>query len=418
MATIKSITAREILNCLGNPTIETTVLLSDGTTGTASCPSGTSVSSYEAVELHDTDQNRFHGLGVLKAIANIEKIIAPKLISMEATKQTDIDKAMIALDGTENKSTLGANAILSTSMAVAKAAALSLKLPLYEYLNDFLAEKNAITKIPIPIFNIINGGKHAPEGPDIQEFILVPASTKTYSESLLLVNNIYESLKNILQVNNYSTLVGAEGGFAPKLSSNANAFTLLQQAIEATHSRLGYDVFLGIDSAATTFYKNAHYSIREKGSLPAKQLIQYYEELVNEFHIIYLEDILAEDDWEGWVEANAQLAENAMVVGDDVISTNPYRLQMALDKNAVNGVIIKPNQIGTVTEAMAIVEVARIAGLKIIVSHRSGETNDDFIADFGVAVNADYVKFGAPVRGERVAKYNRLLEIEKELAKK
>lgn len=416
MAKIKQINAREILNAKGNPTVEATVLLSDGAVGIASCPAGTSVGSYEALELRDKDNMRFHGLGVLKAINNIETVIAPKLVGMEATHQPDIDRLMIELDGTQNKSRLGANALLSVSMSVAKAAAESSVLPLFLYLRQFLGDKTVPLKVPTPIFNVINGGKHAPDTFNFQEFILVPASSKTYTDALQLGTTIYYALKEVLHLNGMSTLVGDEGGFAPKLPTNIDALALLTQAIDTTNQRLGFDVFLGLDAASGTFYSNQQYHIKDKqAGLSNKALNDFYADLVKQFHLLYLEDILSEDDWDGWVDAMGKLSQNAMVVGDDLIATNPYRLQMAIDKKAISAVIIKPNQIGTVIESLAVVEVARSAGIKIIASHRSGETNDDFIADFAVAVGADYCKFGAPARGERVAKYNRLLQIEQHL---
>lgn len=415
MVKIKAIHAREILNAKGNPSIETTVILSDDTIATASSPSGTSIGSYEAVEVYDGDMLRFRGLGAMKASTNIEKIIAPKLIDTDVTKQSDIDKILIELDGTQNKSKLGTNATTSVSMAIAKAAAMSSKIPLYMYLQRLIDKKSSL-KIPTPLFNILNGGLHAPEGIDFQECIVIPATFTSYMDALHIGVTIYFALKDLIKLNGFSTLVGDEGGFSPAIKSNYNAFSLIKEAIETTKYRLGYDVYLGIDAAANTFYNKGEYHLQEKTSrLSAQQLIGYYQELVKTFRMIYLEDILSEDDWEGWSLAAARLSSEATIVGDDLIATNPYRLQMAIDKKAITGVVIKPNQIGTVIEALAVVEVARAAGLKVIVSHRSGETNDDFIADFGVAVSADYVKFGAPQRGERIAKYNRLLQIEEEL---
>lgn len=413
MSKIKEITAREILNAKGNPTIETTVMLSDGAVGTASCPAGTSVGSYEAATLTDHDPMHYRGLGVLQAIQHVEKTIAPKLIGMDAEKQADIDKTMIELDGTQNKSRLGANAILSVSMAVAKAAANSSHMPLFLHLREFIDSQ---IKIPTPLFNIINGGKHANEAFDFQEFLVIPSSSTPYHKALEVGTSIITSLGNLLRTNGLSTLVGDEGGFAPRAATNYDAFSLITQAIETTNMQIGFDIFLGLDAASDNFYHAGQYRIRDKSQgLSAKSLIAYYQELAKQFHAIYLEDILAEDDWDGWSDAVTTLGSEALLVGDDLIATNPYRLQMAIEKKAITAVIIKPNQIGTVIEAMAVVEVARAAGLKIVVSHRSGETNDSFIADFAVAVGADYCKFGAPVRGERVAKYNRLLQIEEQL---
>ena len=414
MAKIKQISSREILNGKGIPTLETTVLLNDGTIGVASVPGGTSIGSYEALELRDKDPLRFRGMGVLKAVQNVSTVIGPKLTGMDASKQQEIDKAMIELDGTQNKSHLGANAILSVSIAVAKAAAQNAVMPLFLYLHQLIPKTSL--HIPTPLFNIVNGGKHASDTFDFQEFLLVPASSKPYADSLQGSVSIVNSLRDILRTNGLSTLVGDEGGFAPKMATNHDAFTLLQQAIEETNQRLGFDMFLGIDAASTNFYSNGQYRIKDKQqSLSSKALNDYYLELTKQFHILYLEDMCAEDDWDGWTDAVQKLAYDALIVGDDLIATNPYRLQMAIDKKAITGVIIKPNQIGTVLESLAVVEMARAGGLKVIVSHRSGETNDDFIADLAVAVGADYCKFGAPVRGERVAKYNRLSQIDEQL---
>lgn len=413
MAKIKQITARQILGSKGIPTVEATVTLNDGTMGIASCPYGTSIGSYEAVELRDHDQMHYKGLGVLKAVQNIETVISPKLVNMDITKQREIDKAMIEMDGTQNKSRLGSNAMLSISMAVARAAAISSKMPLFLYLRQFT---NAQMHIPIPLFNIINGGMHAVDTFDFQEFLVLPASSKPYAEALEEGLAIDSALKDLLHNNGLSTLTGDEGGFAPKVPTNYDALSLLSQAIETTNLRLGFDIFLGLDAAASTFFRNGQYHIKDKAqNLSAKSLNEYYLELIQKFHMLYIEDICAEDDWEGWADAVTKLSKSILIVGDDLVATNPYRLQMAIDKKTITGVVIKPNQIGTVLEALAVVEVAKAANLKIIVSQRSGETNDDFIADFAVAVGADYCKFGAPIRGEHAAKYNRLSQIEQQL---
>lgn len=416
MAKIKQISASEILDSRGNPTLETTVILNDGAVGTASVPSGASVSSYEAVELRDNDPNRYRGLGVLTAIKNIENAIAPTLLGMDAANQADIDRKMIDLDGTQNKSRLGGNAILSVSMAVARAAAKSAVLPLFLYLRQFIKGDHTPLKIPTPLFNILNGGKHAGGNVDFQEFIITPASSKSYSEGLLLGNSIYNSLKQTLQEKNLEILVGDEGGFGPTLASNKDALALLKESVDKTPFRFGYDVFFGLDVAANSFYDRGQYHLKDKAMpLSVKDLIEYYNTLFKEYPVLYLEDPFGEDDWDGWAQLNTNKTFDAILVGDDLISTNPYRLQIATQKKAVNGVILKPNQIGTVIETLAVSEVAKQAGLKTIVAHRSGETDDDFIADFAVAAGADYAKFGAPARGERVAKYNRLLHIEKQI---
>jgi enolase len=416
MAKIKQISAREILNAKGNPTIEATVILSDGATGIASCPTGTSVGTYEAIDLKDNNQTRFQGQGVLNAILNIQKEIAPNLIGMDASKQQEIDKKMIDLDGTQNKSRLGANATLSVSMAVAKASAKSSVLPLYLYLREFIKKENLPLRIPTPLFNVINGGKHADDNFDFQEFMIIPATSKTFEESLKMAGDIYNSLRKNIETNNLSTLIGDEGGFSPKLASNQEALLLLKRSVESANLRLGFDVFFGMDAASNNFYSQNTYHIRDKSSsLSARDLIAFYRMLNEQYHFLYLEDGLAEDDWDNWTLLCSELSGETLIVGDDLTTTNPYRLQTALQKKAITGIIIKPNQIGTVIEALAVVEMAREADLKITVSHRSGETNDDFIADFAVAASADYVKFGAPARGERVAKYNRLLQINSQL---
>lgn len=416
MAKIKNIFAHEIINSKGNPAIETTVLLNDGTSASASCPSGTSIGSYEAVELLDRDEKRYQGMGVLKAISNIQEQIAPHLVGLDVDKQQQIDKTMIDLDGTQNKSRLGANATLSISMAVAKAAAQSSVLPLFLYLRQFIRKENLTLKIPSPAFNVINGGLHANSVLDFQEFLLISASSKPFPEALQMASEIYRVLKNIIKTNNYSTLIGDEGGFSPSVTTNQEALNLLKQAVESSSYKLGLDAFIGLDAASSSFFSNGKYNIKDKQSpLSSSDLIQFYISLLKEYPLLYFEDPLAEDEWEGWANLSTQISNQVLVVGDDLTATNPYRLQMALDKKAMSGIVIKPNQIGTVIEALAVVEVAREAGVKIVVSHRSGETNDDFIADFSVAVSADYVKFGAPVRGERTAKYNRLLQIDRQI---
>lgn len=417
MAKIKQIAAREILNAKGNPTVETTVLLSDGAVGIASCPTGTSVGKYEALDLRDNDENKFRGLSVQTAIDNIKNIIAPALLGMEGNKQQEIDKKIIDLDGTHNKARLGANATLSVSMAIAKAASRSSILPLFLYLREYIKKENLTLKIPTPAFNVINGGKHA-EGSslDFQEFLIIPATSKTYEEALNMGSNVYFSLKKNLLTNNLSSLVGDEGGFSPRLATNQDAFLLLKQSIDSVNLRVGFDVFLGLDAAATNLLSEQKYHIKDKTiAMNARDLIAFYQSLNKDYHLLYLEDGLSEDDWEGWSQLYTSMSSQTLIVSDDLTATNPYRLQTALNKKTITGIIIKPNQIGTVIESLAVVEMARQANLKIIVSHRSGETNDDFIADFAVAVSADYVKFGAPARGERVSKYNRLLQIENQI---
>jgi enolase len=413
MAKIKAIYAREILNSKGNPTVEVNVTLDNGLSAVSSCPAGTSVSKYEATELRDEDPTRYGGLGVLRAVNNVTSVISPKLSGMDIEKQHEIDRALLSLDGTAQKSSLGANAILPVSMAVAKAAAKSLNIPLFAYIRHYTSLQNAPYKLPSPAFNLINGGKHAGSNLDFQEFLIFPASSMPFPSALNMAVNIYGSLRKELLNKGAITLVGDEGGFGPNFAANRDALVMLTEAISSASYRLNYDVFLGIDAASNSILQDGTYFIKDKeANLSAEDLATIYVGLNEEFNLYYLEDPFGEDDWDGWQHLNTIISKNTIIVGDDLISTNFSRLQTALQKDAVGGVIIKPNQIGTVIETLAVVEAARNAGLKIIVSHRSGETNDDFIADFAVGVGADYSKLGAPVRGERVAKYNRLLEID------
>lgn len=411
MAKIQHINAREILNSKGNPTIETTVVLDNGIEATASAPAGTSVSTYEAFELKDHDPHRYDGKGMLRAIQHVQSTIAPRLKDMDPAKQEEIDNVLLELDGTQNKSHLGGNTILSVSAAVAKSGAAALSKSLFQHIHDTFDTRPL--SIPVPLFNIINGGKHAVDTFDFQEFIVIPATAPSFHEALETGVSIYSALQEILHLNNLSTLVGFEGGFAPKLLTNKEAFALMKEAAESTEKKLGTDILLGMDVASSPFYRNHQYHIKDiSHPLTSEELINFYAELAEDFPILYMEDILAEDDWDGWRLAVEKLGTKHLVTGDDLISTNPHRLTMAIDKRAVTATIIKPNQIGTVSETVAVVKKAQDAGLKIIVSHRSGDTNDDFIADFAVGIGADYIKCGAPSRGERVAKYNRLLAIE------
>ncbi len=416
MAKITKVVGREILNSKGYPTIEATVFLDNGITASASCPTGTSVSKYEAKEVRDNDPKRFGGYGELKAVENINNKLSPKIIGMDPTLQADIDKVLLNEDGTPDKSNLGVNSILPISMAVMKAGAKSVNLPLYAYVRHFTSLGNTPFKIPSPGFNVINGGKHAGNNLDFQEFLLIPASSMPYKDALNMAVSIYQTLKTALKDKGASTLVGDEGGFGPSFHTNRDALIMLSEAITTSNYRINYDVFLGIDVSANNFHQDGTYFIKDKdNSMTTEELVTVYEGLNAEFNLYYLEDPFGEDDWEGWEKLN-NVNSNTIIVGDDLIATNFSRLQTAIAKKAIGGVIIKPNQIGTVLETLAVVEAARHAGLRIVVSHRSGETNDDFIADFAVGIGADYAKFGAPTRGERVAKYNRLLEIESELS--
>lgn len=413
MSTIKQVFARQILNAKGIPTVECTVILDDGKYAVSSSPSGTSVSGYEAKELRDEDPTQYNGLGVLRAVSNVINVIGPKIIGMDPVHQNDIDRTMIELDGTPDKNNLGANAILSVSQAVAKAGAKSLNMQLYSYLRHFTSIQGAPFKIPTPAFNILNGGKHAGNNLDFQEFLIIPASSIPYPQTLNMAAMIYHSLKETLRNKGATTLIGDEGGFGPSFATNRDALVMLHEAISASTFKLNYEVFFGIDASANNFKsEGGNYSIKDKGnSVSSSDLVGVYESLNEQYNLLYLEDPFGEDDWDGWEQLNQLASKNTLIVGDDLTATNVNRLQEAIKKKAIGGIIIKPNQAGTVIETLGVVEVAREAGLKLIASHRSGDTDDDFIADFAVAIGADYVKFGAPARGERVAKYNRLSEI-------
>lgn len=413
MSLIKQVFARQILNSKGIPTVEATIILDDGKIAISSCPTGTSVGKYEAKELRDNNPELFNGLSVMKAVDNVINIIGPKIVGLDPVKQAEIDRIMIELDGTSDKSKLGANAILSVSQAVAKAGAKSLNMSLFSYLRHFTGINGAPFKIPTPAFNILNGGKHAGNNLDFQEFLIIPASSIPYPQTLNMATMIYQSLKETLKNKGATTLIGDEGGFGPSFSTNRDALAMLQEAISASSFKLNYEVFFGLDAAANNFKSDGNeYEIKDKGSsISSKDLVSVYENLNEQYSFLYLEDPFGEDDWEGWEQLNQLTSKNTLIVGDDLTATNINRLQEAIKKKAISGIIIKPNQAGTVTETLGVVEVARLAGLKLIASHRSGDTNDDFIADLAVAIGADYTKFGAPVRGERVAKYNRLSEI-------
>lgn len=418
MAKIKEIRSREILNTQGCPTVETAVILDDGTISVVSVPSNDFDSKYAAVNLVDNDMSRFQGQGVLKAVANVVNVIGPKLVGFDANRQQEIDKVIIELDGTQNKSTLGANATLSVSMAVARAAAKSSGVPLYLYLRQFIKRENLELKLPTPILSLINGGKRAENLLDFRDFFIIPASFKTFEESLQIGFAVQSSLRTILKGNNLLPLFSIEGGYALPLANNAEACSLLSQALEPTTIRLGYDVFFGIDANADAFYNEGGYKIKDRTmSMSSDDLISFYANLISAYHILYIEDPLAVDDWDGWEKISKQVSQKTIIIGDLLTATNPYRLQMALAKKAVSGITIKPIQIGTVMEALAVMEVARMSGFKIVVSHQSGSSVDDFLADFAVAVSADYVNFGPLTRGEYMVKYNRMLEIEKQLKK-
>jgi len=415
---IYSITAREILDSRGDPTVETTVILTSGYRGTASVPSGTSIGKYEAVELRDGDPKRFGGMGVLKAVGNVNTVIAPKLKGTDASAQGLLDKTMVDLDGTPNKSTLGANAILSVSLACAVAAASQMRTPLYRYLNKFAGNGKPpeMTTIPTPMFNIINGGKHGAGNLDFQEFHVIPATNKSYHAGLQLGVEVYQSVNKILIYRNAIHSVGYEGGFAPNLLTNAEALDILDDAVKGTQYRYGMDAFFGIDAAATYFQTQNGYQIKDRANAyTGRDLIEYYRQLHEKYRLLLIEDPFGEDDWVNWMAITNELGHDMLIIGDDLLATNPERLSRAIAEKACSAILMKPNQIGTLSEFFAVAYLARQHGIKIIVSHRSGETNDTVIADLAVAIQSDYVKFGAPARGERVAKYNRLLQIEEEL---
>ena len=410
MALIEAVGAREILDSRGNPTVEVEVLLEDGIVARASVPSGASTGAFEAYELRDGDKKRYGGKGVQKAVSAVIDTIGPALEGFDATDQRLIDQAMIQLDGTDNKKKLGANAILGVSLAVAKAAADSADLPLFRYLGG----PNAHT-LPVPLLNIINGGSHADNDIDVQEFMIVPLGASSFSEALRWGVETYHSLKSLLQSKGLSTGLGDEGGFAPNLSSNRAALDLIATAIEQAGFTLGHDIALATDVAATEFYRDGSYHFENK-QLSALELTAYFADLAANYPLVSIEDPLQEDDWEGYQHFTAELGSKVQIVGDDLFVTNPVRLQKGLDLSAANSILVKVNQIGTVTETLDAVSLAQRAGYTAILSHRSGETEDTTIADLAVATDAGQIKTGAPARSERVAKYNQLLRIEEELA--
>ena len=411
MTMITDIYAREILDSRGNPTVEVDVVLEDGTIGRASVPSGASTGAYEAVELRDGDKKRYLGKGVLTAVENVNEIIAPELVGFDATEQADIDQLMIELDGTPNKGKLGANAMLGVSLAVAKAAAASIGLPLHRYIGGTNAKE-----LPVPMMNILNGGKHADNNVDIQEFMVMPVGAKSFAEALRMNAEIYHQLKAVLKKHGLSTAIGDEGGFAPNLDSNAAALDMIVEAIKEAGYKPGKQVALAIDTAATEIYKDGLYNLAGEGLVKSSaEMVDYYEALVKKYPIISIEDGLAEDDWDGWKLLTDRLGKTVQIVGDDLFVTNPVRLAKGIEKSVANAILIKLNQIGTLTETLDAIELAKRHGYTSVVSHRSGETEDSTIADLVVAVNAGQIKTGAPARTDRVAKYNQLLRIEEML---
>ena len=408
MALIESIIAREILDSRGNPTVEVEILLDDDTVARAAVPSGASTGAYEAAELRDGDA-RYGGKGVMQAVGNVEDEIAPELLGLEATDQRLIDQVMIDLDGTPNKARLGANAILGVSLAVAKAAAISAGLPLFRYLGG----PNAHV-LPVPMMNILNGGAHADTGVDVQEFMIAPIGASTFGEALRQGTEVYHALKSVLKQQGYATGLGDEGGFAPDLPSNRAALELIATAVAATGLKLGTDIVLALDVAATEFHTSGEY-LFEGTARSAQWLTAYYETLISDFPIVSIEDPLSEDDWAGWIHLTESIGSRVQVVGDDLFVTNPTRLQRGIDEDAANALLVKVNQIGSLTETLDAVSLAHRAGFSCMMSHRSGETEDTTIADLAVATDCGQIKTGAPARSERVAKYNQLLRIEEEL---
>ncbi|WP_028255786.1 phosphopyruvate hydratase [Veillonella magna] len=412
MAMITDVYAREILDSRGNPTVEVEVYLEDGTISRAAVPSGASTGMFEAVELRDGDKSRYLGKGVLKAVENVNDIIGPAIIGYDATEQVAIDKIMIELDGTPNKGKLGANAILGVSMAVAKAAAESLDLPLFQYLGGTNAKE-----LPVPMMNILNGGAHADNNVDIQEFMIMPVGAENFAQALRMCAEIYHTLKNVLKGKGLATGVGDEGGFAPNLGSNEEALQVICEAIKEAGLEPGKDIMLAIDAASSEFYKDGKYELAGEGKTKtATEMVDFYEELVNKYPIISIEDGLAEEDWDGWKVLTERLGKKVQLVGDDLFVTNTERLSKGITNDTANAILIKVNQIGTLTETFDAIEMAKRAGYTCVISHRSGETEDATIADIAVAVNAGQIKTGAPARSERVAKYNQLLRIEDLLA--
>lgn len=411
MSMITDVYAREILDSRGNPTVEVEVILADGAVGRAAVPSGASTGAHEAVELRDGDEERYFGKGVTKAVGNVNDIIAEAIIGLEATRQAEIDEILIRLDGTANKSRLGANAILGVSMAVAKAAAVSADLPLYMYLGGAAARE-----LPVPMMNILNGGQHADNNVDIQEFMIMPVGAASFAEALRMNAEIYHELKAILKAKGLSTALGDEGGFAPDLKCNSEAIEIILEAVSSAGYEAGRDIVIALDVASSEFYRDKMYHLEGEGLVKtSEEMVDYLAELCEKYPIISIEDGLAEDDWDGWKKLTERLGHKVQLVGDDLFVTNELRLAEGIKKNVANSILIKVNQIGTLTETFNTIEAAKRAGYTCIISHRSGETEDTTLADIAVAVNAGQIKSGAPARTDRVAKYNQLLRIEEYL---
>jgi len=420
MAKIQHVWAREILDSRGVPTVEAACMLDNGAISVSSVPAGTSTGSHEALELRDTDNPRYLGQGVLKAVENVNNVLGQAVLGMDPMDQFTIDKKLVELDGTENKSKFGANALLAVSEVVCKSGAVVAGQQLYGWIYS-LAAKGGITqkvRIPTPLFNMINGGLHGAGNLDFQEFWVIPATSKEFHDGLQMGVEIYQTIGENLARRGAIHSVGDEGGYAPNLFTNADALEVFVESIKQTKYSLGRDVFLGLDIAANSFYKNGEYVIKDRSSgLDDNAMLEYYKGISDQYKLAMVEDPFQEDAWDSWKKLSAELSSSVIIIGDDLLATNPKRVQKAILEKACNAVLIKPNQIGTVTETLNVVKMTRDAGWKVVVSHRSGETNDTFIADFGVGVAADYIKTGAPARGERIAKYNRLSAIEVELSR-
>jgi enolase len=421
MAKIAKIAGREIIDSRGNPTVEVDIKLDDGTLGRAAVPSGASTGSREALELRDGDKKRFAGKGVLKAVSNINDIIAPKLTGLEITKQQDIDDLMIKLDGTDFKSSLGANAILGVSLACAKAGSNSNKLPVYEYVREIYNIKSNEYVLPVPLMNIINGGEHADNNVDLQEFMIVPVSAPSFREALRMGCEVFHSLKKVLNEKGYATGVGDEGGFAPNLKSNAQALEVICEAVKAVGYEVGRDIVFALDVAASELYENNEYTfegeVKEKVKT-SKDMIAFYEDLLKEYPVISIEDGLSESDWDGWKVLTEKMKSRVQLVGDDLFVTNTKIFKNGIDKGVANSILIKVNQIGSLSETVSAVQMAYKAGYTAVMSHRSGETEDSIIADLAVALNTGQIKTGSASRTDRICKYNQLLRIEEELGSK
>ncbi len=409
---IKRIFAREILDSRGNPTVEVDVELNSGVISGAAAPSGASTGIHEAVELRDGDKSRYGGKGALTAVSNVNEKIARVLIGKDVTEQAQIDNSMLELDGTPNKEKLGANAICAVSLAIARTAAKAINVPLYKYLG-----KNEATLLPVPLMNVLNGGVHANwQGPDFQEYMIVPHGAGNFKEALRWSSEVYQTLKKILKEKGLSTNVGDEGGFVPKVSSNEEPLILITEAIEKAGYKPGSQISISLDTASSSFYEEGVYNLRtENKKLSAQEMVERFADLSEHYPIISIEDGLAEDDWSGWKILNRKIGGRIELVGDDLLVTNVQRIERGIEENVANAVLIKVNQIGTITETISAIERAKKAGWGVIVSHRSGETVDTFISDFTVAMSTGAIKTGAPCRGERIEKYNRLLRIEEEL---